>query len=179
MPWPVYDGSTTFPTGANNPTGANTGLYTYGAQSDSFGTRLWVFGPSLTPPTNAAAFTLVGNLRKADLTPVEFEKREVSHLLSPYQIREHSSSWGQPSSYEFEFNFTTALYNALCLLTPGPEFVDRGHRYIIVEDPDHSCHQLYGFFQAPKKTHTIESGDNVITVRFESLSVDYYVKSVP
>lgn len=177
MPWPLFDGTTTFPSVTN--VAGTVGLYANGDQSHAFGTRLWVWtipAPNALP-TNFAAFSAVTGLRKADWNPSDTETREVSHLLSPYRVRELRASWGVPGTYDFEFNYTPARMAALTALLPGPHLIADGHKYVIVQDPDGSFHQLFGFFHPPKKVHDVASGDNVIQMKFQSCGLDVYAKS--
>jgi hypothetical protein len=176
MPWPLYTTSAR-PATANNA--GNTGLYANGSQSHSFGTRAWVStSPSTsTPSAFTASFTQLGGLRKANWSPADFDSRDVTHLLSPYRVREKRASWGNPGSYEFEFNYTPVGYEYRASLTPSPAVVDDNHRYLIVEDPDGSVHQLYGFFHAPQKQADIGTNENVISQKFDSCGVDTFVRS--
>lgn len=176
MPWPLYTSSSR-PTAANNA--GNVALYANGSQSHSFGTRVWVStSPSLSAPSAfTASFTQLGGLRKANWNPADFDARDITHMLSPYRVKERRASWGNPGSYDFEFNYTASVYEARAALTPSPAIADDNHRYLIVEDPDGSVHQLYGFFHPPQKQADIGTNENVITQKFDSCGIDTFVKS--
>lgn len=178
MAWPLYAVGGTRPTLVNNA--ANTGLYAYGSQSHPFGSRVWVSTtPSAsTPSAFTASFTQLPQVRKAVYTPGETEKTEKSHLLSPYRTREMRGSWNVPGSYDLEFNATTPLREQLAGLTVNPTVADDNHRYLVVEDPNGSVHQVYGFFQPPSGDQkTIEATDNTLTTKFESCGIDYFVNA--
>lgn len=175
MAWPLYTTGVR-PTAANNA--ANTGLYAFGTQTHSFGSRVWINTTAgIAPTAFTASFTQLTQNRKANWQPADTDSRDITHNLSPYRSRERRASWGNPGSYDLEFNYTPALYERQAALTPSPVISDENHRYMIVEDPDGSVHQLYGFFQPPTKTHDCTASENVITQKFESCTIDTYVKS--
>ncbi len=175
MPWPLYTTSSRPPAAGN---AANTALYANGSQSHSFATRVWVNTTAgTTPSAFTASFTHLTQCRKANWEPADFDARDVTHNLSPYRFKERRSSWGNPGRYQMEFNYTPAVYERQAQLTPSPTVSDDNHRYLVVEDPDGSVHQLYGFFQNPNKAHDSTANENVIEQAFESCGVDTYVKS--
>ena len=175
MAWPLYTTGSR-PALANNA--ANTGLYANGAQTHAFGTRLWVNTTAgVVPSAFTASFTQLTQLRKADWQPADNDSRDVTHLLSPYRVKEKRASWGNPGMYDLEFNYTAALMERQASYRPDPTVSDDNHRYVIVEDPDGSVHQLYGFFQPPNKQAGVQQNENVIAQKFESCGLDTFVKS--
>lgn len=175
MAWPLFTTSAR-PTAAGNA--ANTGLYANGSQSHSFATRVWVSTtPGVVPSAFTASFTHLTQNRKANYEPGAFDARDVTHNLSPYRHKERRSSWGNPGQIALEFNYTTAVYERQSALTPSPAVADDNHRYLIVEDPDGSVQQLYGWFDEPKKQHDCTANENVIEQTFMAGGVSTFVKS--
>jgi hypothetical protein len=177
MAWPLYTVGGTTPTAANNA--ANTGLYAAGFSTHSFGTRVWANTTAGTVPSAfTASFTQLTQVRKANWEPADNDMRDVTHLLSPFRFKERRGSWGNPGRYQFEFNFTPTIMQRQSSYRVDPTVLDENHRYLIVEDPDGSVHQVYGCFQPPKKSNDVTANENVIEQAFEACGIDYYVKSV-
>jgi len=140
----------------------------------NYGSGLYVM-TNYDPPGSGADTIVSGcnpvpELVTASYTGGDFDKMDVTHLVSPGGAKEMLPGWGEGGQFELKFNYTPALWQVLNNLTPNVSLSSGinaapayGRLRIEISDPSTSTITARVMFSVPTREMG-EDGHDTISV---------------